>query len=83
MDDLTFVAEREYDDTAEFRLFKKQIYHEALRHIFEPLRPGMTVPHVLRLGNGKDMYPCKDLQGLSMRIRIQILKKQILKNPYP
>ncbi|OJT04296.1 hypothetical protein TRAPUB_4994, partial [Trametes pubescens] len=45
-------AEREWDDTAEFRLFKKQLYHTALRHILEPLRPGMTTPHIMRCPDG-------------------------------
>ncbi|KAI0666178.1 hypothetical protein C8Q78DRAFT_1072649 [Trametes maxima] len=42
----------EDEDNPEFRLFKKQIYHEVLRHIFEPLRPGMSTPHVLRCPDG-------------------------------
>ncbi|KAI0674841.1 hypothetical protein C8Q78DRAFT_1066759 [Trametes maxima] len=42
----------EDEDDPEFRLFKKQIYHEVLRHILEPLRPGMTTPHVLRCPDG-------------------------------
>ncbi|KAI0669707.1 hypothetical protein C8Q78DRAFT_977285 [Trametes maxima] len=45
-------AEVEYADNAEFRVFKKQLYHEALRRILEPLRPGMTTPHVLRCPDG-------------------------------
>lgn len=32
-----YSAEAEHDDTDEFRLFKKQIYHAALKQIFEPL----------------------------------------------
>ncbi|KAI0643083.1 hypothetical protein C8Q79DRAFT_1002821 [Trametes meyenii] len=42
----------EDEDDPEFRLFKKQIYHEALRRIFEPLRPGMSKPHVLQCPDG-------------------------------
>ncbi|EIW51504.1 uncharacterized protein TRAVEDRAFT_137240, partial [Trametes versicolor FP-101664 SS1] len=45
-------AETEHDDTDEFRLFKKQIYHAALKQIFEPLRPGMTTPHIMRCPDG-------------------------------
>ncbi|KAI0351106.1 hypothetical protein OH77DRAFT_1568391 [Trametes cingulata] len=45
-------AEAEYANNNEFRLFKKQIYHQALRLVFNPLRPGMTRPHVLRCPDG-------------------------------
>ena len=33
-------------------MFKKQLYHECLRHILEPLRPGMTTPHVMQCPDG-------------------------------
>lgn len=39
---------REYDDTDEFRAFRKHIYHASLTHILEPLRAGMTVPEIVR-----------------------------------
>ncbi|KAI9056389.1 hypothetical protein FKP32DRAFT_1586143 [Trametes sanguinea] len=45
-------AAAEYANDDEFRRFKKQLYHLALRLIFEPLRPGMTVPHLLRCPDG-------------------------------
>ncbi|TFK84482.1 hypothetical protein K466DRAFT_496496 [Polyporus arcularius HHB13444] len=45
-------SEREYANDSEFRLFKKQLYHESIRLILEPLRPGMTEPHVMRCPDG-------------------------------
>ncbi|KAI0349013.1 hypothetical protein OH77DRAFT_1499682 [Trametes cingulata] len=45
-------GEREATQDEEFRLFKKQLYHYALAHIFAPLRAGMTTPHVLRCPDG-------------------------------
>ncbi|CDO71967.1 hypothetical protein BN946_scf184943.g1 [Trametes cinnabarina] len=45
-------AEEEYANDEEFRRFKKQLYHTALRLIFEPLRPGMTVPQVIQCPDG-------------------------------
>lgn len=45
-------AAREFADDEEFRVFKKQIYHAALTQILSPLRPGMTVPHVMRCPDG-------------------------------
>ncbi|KIJ58889.1 hypothetical protein HYDPIDRAFT_177978 [Hydnomerulius pinastri MD-312] len=41
-------ASRQSDDTDEFRLFKKQLYHASLAHILSPLRSGMTTPEVIR-----------------------------------
>ncbi|KAK7685478.1 hypothetical protein QCA50_011342 [Cerrena zonata] len=39
---------REHDDTDEFRLFRKQLYHASLAHILEPLRDAMTTPKLMR-----------------------------------
>ncbi|TBU36576.1 hypothetical protein BD309DRAFT_995548 [Dichomitus squalens] len=43
---------REHSDTAAFRICKKQLYHAALAHLLEPLRPWMTTPRVLRCPDG-------------------------------
>ncbi|KAH9848078.1 hypothetical protein C2E23DRAFT_940922 [Lenzites betulinus] len=45
-------AERKWDSDKEFRLFKKQLYHGSLVKILEPLRAGMTTPHVMRCPDG-------------------------------
>jgi hypothetical protein len=41
-------APREQADTAEFRLFRKQLYHASLAKIFAPLRQGMVEPKAVR-----------------------------------
>lgn len=46
------IACRQYQDTEEFRLFRKQLYHASLTHILQPLHRGMTVPHVMRCPDG-------------------------------
>ncbi|KAJ2989849.1 hypothetical protein NUW54_g8655 [Trametes sanguinea] len=43
---------REHENDEEFRIFRKQVYHAALAQILAPLRPGMTVPHVMRCPDG-------------------------------
>ncbi|KDQ55327.1 hypothetical protein JAAARDRAFT_86873, partial [Jaapia argillacea MUCL 33604] len=43
---------REYEDDEEFRLFKKQVYHQSIAKILAPLRPGMTTPEVMRCPDG-------------------------------
>ncbi|KAH9935840.1 hypothetical protein B0H21DRAFT_699135 [Amylocystis lapponica] len=43
---------REEDDTAEFRMFRKQLYHASLAKIMSPLKPGMTVPEVVQCPDG-------------------------------
>lgn len=48
----TLTACRENEDSEEFRLFRKQLYHASLTHILEPLREGMTVPQVMMCPDG-------------------------------
>lgn len=43
---------RDAEDTEEFRLFRKQLYHFSLAHILEPLRPGMTTPEIVNCPDG-------------------------------
>lgn len=47
---MSVLAAREADDDPEFRLFKKQLYHESIATILEPLRDAMTVPEVVQCG---------------------------------
>lgn len=42
------LACRKEDDTTEFRIFRKQLYHAALTTLLQPLRPGMTTPEVVK-----------------------------------
>ncbi|KAH9846008.1 hypothetical protein C2E23DRAFT_872599 [Lenzites betulinus] len=43
---------REWENDNEFRIFKKQLYHGSIAKVLEPLRPGMTQPHVMRCPDG-------------------------------
>ncbi|KAI0682814.1 hypothetical protein C8T65DRAFT_713697 [Cerioporus squamosus] len=45
-------GERDVQDSEEFLVFKKQLYHHAIAFILSPLQPGMTTPHVLRCPDG-------------------------------
>ncbi|KAF8155158.1 hypothetical protein K438DRAFT_1863011 [Mycena galopus ATCC 62051] len=45
-------TDRENQDTAEFRTFRRNLFHGSLRHILESLKPGMTVPEVTLFADG-------------------------------
>lgn len=47
-----FAANLVDNNDPNFRLFKKQLYHQSLARILEPLHAGMTTPHVLRCPDG-------------------------------
>lgn len=42
------LACREEENTAEFRTFRKQMYHASIARVFSPLRDAMTEPEVVR-----------------------------------
>ncbi|KAJ7026458.1 hypothetical protein C8F04DRAFT_1296863 [Mycena alexandri] len=46
------VADRENLDSAEFRTFRRNLFHGSLRHILQTLRPGMTTPEVVKFADG-------------------------------
>ena len=46
------LADREHDDTPEFRRFRRELFHASLTFVLETLRPGMTKPEVIRYGDG-------------------------------
>jgi hypothetical protein len=45
-------ADREFADSEEFRIFRKQLYHASFRAMLEPLRRGMSHPHLMRSPDG-------------------------------
>ncbi|KAI0702724.1 hypothetical protein C8Q76DRAFT_771687 [Earliella scabrosa] len=53
---LAFLAipktDREFADDANFRKFRRQLFHTSLQTILQSLEPGMTVPEVVRYGDG-------------------------------
>lgn len=47
-----WLAARGESDTAEFRIFKKHLYHAAITRILSPLRDAMTRPIVMKCCDG-------------------------------
>jgi hypothetical protein len=45
-------ATKRYKDDPRFRKFKKQLFHSSLSRILASLKPAMTVPEVVRFGDG-------------------------------
>lgn len=45
-------AEKKYAKTVEFRRFRKNIFHQSLVRIFQSLKPGMSIPIVMRCPDG-------------------------------
>jgi len=48
----TTIADRENEDTAEFRKFRHQLFHTTLAYILSSLRRGMSKPEVQRCPDG-------------------------------
>ena len=49
---LELEAEKKYDASDEYRLFKRQLFHDSLAKIFKTLKPGMTLPEVMQCPDG-------------------------------
>lgn len=47
-----YSADREHQNSAEFRTFRRRLFHASLRHIFSSLKPGMMTPEVVLFGDG-------------------------------
>ncbi|KAJ6522687.1 hypothetical protein B0H10DRAFT_2249900, partial [Mycena sp. CBHHK59/15] len=45
-------TDRENQDSAEFRTFRRNLFHGSLRHILQSLKPAMTVPEVTLFADG-------------------------------
>ncbi|KAK1235839.1 hypothetical protein PQX77_000929 [Marasmius sp. AFHP31] len=45
-------TDRSYQDSAEFRRFRRHLFHQSLRHVFEHLRSYMTSYDVVKLSDG-------------------------------
>ncbi|KAJ7484562.1 hypothetical protein FB451DRAFT_1555053 [Mycena latifolia] len=54
-------TDRENQDSAEFRTFRRNLFHGSLRHILQSLKPGMTVPEVALFADG---HYCRVVYGL-------------------
>ncbi|KAK0432234.1 hypothetical protein EV421DRAFT_2024116 [Armillaria borealis] len=49
---LSISKNHEHQDSAEFRAFRRELFHGSLREIFESLHVGMETPQILRYGDG-------------------------------
>lgn len=47
-----FVADKQHADNAQFRKFRRQLFHSSLSTILDSLKPGMTTPEVTRCPDG-------------------------------
>jgi len=45
-------GDRRYDDSPEFRVFKRQLYHSSIAAILRPLLPGMIGPVIRKCPDG-------------------------------
>lgn len=45
---VSHLAAREYRDDVDFRKFRRQLLHSSLAQILDTLKPGMTMPEVVR-----------------------------------
>jgi hypothetical protein len=48
----TPTADKEYNDTLEFRKFRWQLFHMSLVHILQSVEPWMSKPCITRCGDG-------------------------------
>jgi len=46
------IATKKYAEDPHFRKFKKQLFHSSLSKILSSLKPTMSVPEVVRFGDG-------------------------------
>ena len=49
---MVFTATRDEADSAEFRKFRRQLFHTSLSSVLRSLRPGMTTPQLVPCGDG-------------------------------
>jgi hypothetical protein len=47
-----FPADKKFENDAKFRKFRRQLFHSSLAKILKSLKPGMTIPEVVRCPDG-------------------------------
>jgi hypothetical protein len=45
-------ADREHEDSAEFRTFRRNLFHGSINQILQTLRSGMETPEIVRYADG-------------------------------
>ena len=51
-----YLADKEHEDSAEFRKFRRNLFHGSINQILQPLRQYMETPDIVRYGDG--YYRC-------------------------
>ncbi len=46
------IADKAHSESADFRQFRRQLFHASLANIFSSLKPGMTIPEVVLCPDG-------------------------------
>lgn len=49
---LCLLASKREAKSSEYKQFVRQLYHTCLARVFQPLKPGMTTPEVVRCPDG-------------------------------
>ena len=49
---MTPIAEKEHANSAEFRRFRRQLFHSSLARILSSLKKGMSTPEKVQCANG-------------------------------
>lgn len=49
---ISFVAKRKVENTAQFRKFRRQLFHSSIAAILRPLIPYMTTPDIVKCADG-------------------------------
>jgi hypothetical protein len=49
-----YLADKEHEDSAEFRKFRCNLFHGSINQILQPLQEYMEMPDVVRYGDGYD-----------------------------
>lgn len=50
--DFIYPATKEHSSDEDFRMFRRQLFHNSLSAILQSLKPAMTIPEVVRYGDG-------------------------------
>ena len=47
-----YLTDKEHEDSAEFRKFRRNLFHGSINQILQPLRQYMETPDIVRYGDG-------------------------------
>ncbi|KAM6499160.1 hypothetical protein JOM56_004668 [Amanita muscaria] len=76
-------TEKQYSNSAEFRRFRRQLFHTSLARILSPLQPGMSVPEVVLCADGHYRWAIYGLGPYIADYPEQVLISGIVQNWCP